>query len=64
MNVVLDHYYPNPVPAKITFTKFMDCMYDAPQKWRGGHIDNFGPEMFFDEVEYPCLLYTSCGAGG
>lgn len=53
MNVVLDHYYPNPVPAKITFTKFMDCMYDAPQKWRGGHIDNFGPEMFFDEVEYP-----------
>ncbi len=53
MNVVLDKYYPNPVPAKITFTKFVDCMYDAPQKWRGGHIDNFGPEMFFDEVDYP-----------
>jgi trimethylamine-N-oxide reductase (cytochrome c) len=53
MNVVLDHYYPNPIPAKITFTKFMDCMYNAPQSWRGGHIDNFGPEMFFDEVRYP-----------
>jgi len=53
MNVVLDHYYPNPVPAKITFTKFLDCMYDPPQKWRGGHIDNFGPEMFFEEMEYP-----------
>ncbi|MDR1013599.1 MAG: molybdopterin-dependent oxidoreductase [Coriobacteriales bacterium] len=53
MNVVLDRYFPNPIPAKITFTKFMDCMYDAPQSWRGGHIDNFGPEMFFDEVHYP-----------
>lgn len=54
MNVVLDNYYPNPVsPAKITFTKFMDCMYNAPQSWRGGHIDNFGPEMFFEEVDYP-----------
>jgi trimethylamine-N-oxide reductase (cytochrome c) len=54
MNVVLNNYYPNPVPqAKITFTKLMDCVKNPPQKWRGGHLDNFGPEMFFDEVEYP-----------
>jgi trimethylamine-N-oxide reductase (cytochrome c) len=53
MNLVLDRYYPNPIKQTITFTKLKDCLYDPPQHWRGGHIDNFGPEMFFEEMDYP-----------
>lgn len=53
MNPVLENYYPNPIQANITFTKFKDCMENPPQAWRGGHMDNFGPEMFFDMVQYP-----------
>ncbi|NTW28446.1 MAG: molybdopterin-dependent oxidoreductase [Coriobacteriia bacterium] len=53
MNVVLENYYPNQVPQKITFQKLLDCVENPPQHWQGGHIDNFNPEMFFEEMDYP-----------
>jgi trimethylamine-N-oxide reductase (cytochrome c) len=53
MNCVMEKYYPNEHMAYMTFTKFVDCMWDAPQEWRGGHLDNHGPEMFFDVTKYP-----------
>ena len=54
MNLVLEHYYPNPCAhQKITFTKWLDCIKEPPQTWQGGHQDNFNADMFFEQVEYP-----------
>lgn len=54
MNVVLKNYQTNICESsKITFTKFEECMWNAPQHWRGGHLDNLDAEMFFDETDYP-----------
>jgi trimethylamine-N-oxide reductase (cytochrome c) len=53
MNVVMDTYYPNRVPQKISFQKLYDCVTNAPQHWQGGHQDNFNVDMFFEEVDYP-----------
>ncbi len=53
MNSVLSSYPTNPVRQNITFTKFKDCMENAPQKWRGGHMDNWCAEVFFEDMEYP-----------
>lgn len=53
MNVVLENYYPNPVKQTITFQKFLDCIEKPPQKWHGGHQDNFDAEMYLETCEYP-----------
>ncbi len=53
MNAVLDYYPQNDNPQMVTFTKFKDCMEGAPQHWRGGHMDNWAPERYFDDVQYP-----------
>lgn len=53
MNVVMDQYYPNPIPQKITFQKLYDCLNNAPQHWQGGHQDNFNADMFLEQMDYP-----------
>ena len=60
MNVVLDNYYPNKVKQSITFQKFYDCVYNPPQKWHGGHQDNFNPEMYLETCEYPMPGHSEC----
>ena len=53
INVVMDNYTPNIVRQFITFQKFNDCVKNPPQQWRGGHMDSFNAEMFWEEATYP-----------
>ena len=53
MNGVAEKYYPNQVAQSMTFYKFLDCIENPPQKWKGGRLFYDNVEQFFEEHTYP-----------
>lgn len=54
MNAILENYAYNTTPQRsITFTKFLDCVENPPQKWNGGHLDNLNAQEWWEPIEYP-----------
>lgn len=54
MNTVMENYAYNTTPQRsITFTKFLDCVENPPQKWNGGHLDNLNANEWWEPIEYP-----------